>query len=143
MGKGDDINHEGIIKDIEEGFITVEILNKSACSVCHAKGVCTLGDEKIKEIEIDTTGLELFEIGERVNVVMKKSMGFKALWISYLTPLIILLVLLVSLSALNVPELITGLTIIAAISLYYFIIWMLRDKLKREFIFTIEKLQIQ
>jgi len=143
MGKSDNINHEGIIKDIDEGFITVEILNKSACSACHAKGVCTLGDEKIKEIEIDTTGLELFEIGERVNVVMKKSMGFKALWISYLTPLIILLVLLVSLSAFNVPELITGLTIIAAISLYYFIVWLLRDNLKREFVFTIEKLQIQ
>ncbi|MHC1780389.1 MAG: SoxR reducing system RseC family protein [Bacteroidales bacterium] len=143
MGKGDIINHEGVIKYIEGDFITVEILNKSACSACHAKGVCTMGDEKIKEIDIEYDGFEYYETGERVNVVMKKSMGFKALWISYLTPLIILLVLLVSLSAFNVPELITGLTIIAAISLYYFIIWMLRDKLKREFVFTIEKLQIQ
>ncbi len=143
MGKNYNISHEGTVKSIEEGFIIVEILNKSACSSCHAKGACTLGDEKIKEVEIEYSGMEYYEIGEQVSVVMKKSMGYKALWISYVIPLIILLVLLVSLSAVNVPELYTGITIIAAISLYYFIIWLLRDKLKREFVFTIEKLQIQ
>ena len=139
MNKQDYINHEGIITAIDINYITVEILNKSACSSCHAKGVCTLGDSKVKEVDIENRGFETYQLGEKVNVLLKRTLGYRALWLSYLVPLLILIVLLVSLSSIGFSELVVGLSIIGAISLYYFIIWLFRDKLKREFVFTIEK----
>ncbi len=137
----DYINHEGVIVHIDIPFISVEILNKSACASCHAKGACSLGDVKAKMVEIENTGPDVYEPGERVNVKLKKTMGFKALWFSYVIPLIILMLLLVSLSWLGVSEPLTGLAIIAAIAFYYFVIWLIKDKLKKEFVFTIEKLK--
>jgi sigma-E factor negative regulatory protein RseC len=78
-------------------------------------------------------------VGEKVNLLLKRTLGYRALWLSYLVPLLILLVLLISLSTVGFSELAVGLSIIGAISLYYIIIWLFRDKLKREFVFTIEK----
>ena len=139
--KFDYIDHEGVVISIDSDFIAVEILNKSACASCHAKSACSLGDVKAKIIEVENNLKDIYETGERVNVKLKKTLGYRALWISYVIPLIILLVLLVSLTSAGVSEPVTGLTIIGGISLYYFIIWLLKDRLKREFIFMIEKLK--
>ncbi len=136
----DNIEHEGVVVELNRDLITVEIESKSACSSCHAKGACSLGDTELKIIEIEGCDYASYEVGERVNVLLKRTMGYRALWISYLFPLIILMVLLVSLSALGLSEPITGLGVIGGISVYYIIIWIIRDKLKRDFVFTIEKL---
>jgi len=141
MGRSNDyIEHEGVVIEIDRGFISVEIESKSACSSCHAKGACSIGDMELKIVEIEGCDYNSYEVGERVNVMLKRTMGYRALWISYLFPLIILMVLLVSLSSLGLSEPITGLAIIGGISLYYSIIWVFRDRLKRDFVFTIEKL---
>jgi hypothetical protein len=49
-------------------------------------------------------------------------------------------VLLVSLSSVNVPEPVTGISVIGALALYYVGVWIFRDKLRKEFVFTVEKL---
>lgn len=139
--KPDYIDHEGVVLSIDNEFIAVEILNKSACASCHAKSACSLGDVKAKIIEVENNFKEIYKTGERVNVKLKKTLGYRALWISYVVPLLILLVLLVSLTSAGASEPVTGLAIIGGISLYYFIIWLLKDRLKREFIFMIEKLK--
>lgn len=140
MKEVDYIDHQGRVIEANASYISVEILNKSACASCHAKGACSLGDIKAKIVEVQNNGLNIFEIGEIVNVKLKRTLGYKALWFSYLIPLIILMVLLLSLQAVGVSEPIIGLSIIGAISLYYLIIWLLRDRLKREFTFVVEKL---
>lgn len=136
----DRIEHEGVIIGIDSDFISVEILSQSACSSCNAKSMCSMSEVKAKIIQVENRGFNLYEKGERVNVLLKRSLGFRALWISYLIPLIILLVLLVVLSTVSVDELSMGLSVIAIIALYYFVVYLLRDKIKKDFIFTIEKL---
>ena len=136
----DRIEHEGVIIGIDSDFISVEILSQSACSSCNAKSMCSMSEVKAKIIQVENRGFNLYEKGERVNVLLKRSLGFRALWISYLIPLIILLVLLVVLSTVSVDELLMGLSVLAIIALYYFVVYLLRDKIKKDFIFTIEKL---
>ena len=140
MKEVDYIDHQGRVIEANASYISVEILNKSACASCHAKGACSLGDVKAKVVEVQNSGADLFQIGEIVNVKLKKTLGYKALWFSYLIPLIILMVLLLSLQAFGLSEPVIGLSIIGAVSLYYLIIWLLRDRLKKEFIFIVEKL---
>jgi len=140
MKEVDYIDHEGKVIEANASYISVEILNKSACSSCHAKGACSMGDIKAKVVEVENRGIDVFNVGEIVNVKLKKTLGYKALWYSYLIPLIILMVLLLSLQSVGLSEPVIGLSIIGAISLYYLVIWLLRDRIKREFIFVVEKL---
>lgn len=133
------IEHEGIVTDITPETITVEFVKKSACASCQARSVCMASDESVRFIEFDNSADTLYEPGERVNLVLEESMGIKAVWISYVIPLIILLLLLLSLSWFISSELIIGLVIVGMISLYYFVVYLFRDKIEKSFVFTIEK----
>jgi sigma-E factor negative regulatory protein RseC len=141
MKKTDDIiEHKGEIIEIGIDYIMVEIISHSACSSCNAKSMCSMSETESKVIEVENKGYEVFEIGETVNVILRKSLGFKALYISYLIPLLILILILLSLSSFGIGELTTGLSIILALAVYYIGVFLFRDRFKREFVFTIEKL---
>ena len=94
MRKKDEIAHEGRIVEINPEFTTVEILSSSACASCHAKGLCGMSEEEKKLIMVPTDPYTVYEEGEIVDVMTKKSMGLKAVWISYVIPLLILLILI-------------------------------------------------
>ncbi|NCB18056.1 MAG: hypothetical protein EOM61_00355 [Bacteroidia bacterium] len=134
------IDHEGVVKEVGPTYVLVEILNKSACSSCHAQGACSMGDIKAKLVEVEQEPGHEYAEGQRVSVKLRRTLGYKALWISYVIPLLILVVLLVSLSSAGLSELGTALSIIGTLALYYFVVWLMRDKLKKEFVFTVEKL---
>ena len=137
---GDIIEHQGEIIEIGIDNIMVEIISQSACSSCNAKSMCSMSEAESKVVEVENKGYEMFEVGETVNVILRKSLGFKALYISYLIPLLILILILLSLSSFGIGELTTGLSIIIALAIYYIGVYLLRDRFKREFVFTIEKL---
>ncbi len=140
MSRDDIIDHEGVIIDINQDYITVEILNSSACGACAAKGSCSLGEVEAKIVEVENSGYTQYEPGERVNVLLKKSLGHKALYISYLIPLLILVAILLSLSAAGAGDLLTGLAILGGLALYYSIVYLFRERFRKEYVFTIEKL---
>ena len=81
------VSHKGTVIEITEGNIKVEIINKSMCAACHAKGFCSAGDSKDKVIDVPYWNNGEYAVGDEVEVIMKKSMGFKAVWISYVIPL--------------------------------------------------------
>ena len=137
--KKDSIAHDGIIVEITPDFTTVEILSSSACASCHSKGLCGMSEEEKKLIMVPTDPYTVYSEGQQVKVMTKKSMGLKAVWISYVIPLLILLILILSLSSVIGNEAYVGLAAIAGVALYYFVIWLLRNKLESEFVFYIEE----
>ena len=46
------IEHDGIVQKSEKNYVNVKITSVSACSGCHADGICSLADKKDKIIEI-------------------------------------------------------------------------------------------
>ena len=139
MRKKDEIAHEGRIVEINPEFTTVEILSSSACASCHAKGLCGMSEEEKKLIMVPTDPYTVYEEGEIVDVMTKKSMGLKAVWISYVIPFVLLLILILSLSPVIGNEAYTGLAAIGGVALYYFVIWLVRDRLENEFVFYIKQ----
>ena len=137
MAKKNEITHPGKIVEITPDFTTVEITVSSACSSCHAKGLCGMSEEEDKVIMVPTDPYTLRAVGDEVTVKTKMTMGLKAVWISYVIPLVILLILILSLSAVFEKEYMTGLVSIAGVALYYFGIWLFRDRLSNEFVFYI------
>ena len=133
------VDHEGVVTSITPTDINVEILNKSMCAACHAKSACTMSDISVKQIQVPRTLKDDYQVGEEVLVVMKKSLGLRAVWISYVVPLIILMILLLSLPYLNFSELASGLIAAVGVCVYYLGVYLFRDKLAKEFTFAIEK----
>ena len=137
MSNKKNVSHKGTIVEITEGNIKVEIINKSMCAACHAKGFCSAGDTKDKVIDVQYYNNGEFSLGDEVEVTMKKSMGFKAVWISYVIPLAILMIFLLTLQGAGFSELCAGLSAAAAVSVYYLVVYLFRDKIADKFVFTI------
>ena len=138
MTKKNEIAHKGRIVEIGPDFTTVEIIVSSACSSCHAKALCGMSEEQDKLIMVPTDGFADHKVGDEVNVMTKMTMGLKAVWISYVIPLAILMILILSLSPIFENEFLCGLAAIAGVGLYYFGIWLFRDRLSTEFVFYIK-----
>ena len=138
MKKEKEICHDGRIVEITPEFTSVEIISSSACSQCHAKGLCGFSEEESKLVMLPTDPYSERKVGDRVTLALKQTMGLKAVWISYVIPLIILMILVLSLSPVIGNEVWTGLAAIGGVALYYLVIWLLRDRLKNEFVFYIK-----
>ena len=79
------IEHEGRVIAVDKDYISVEIVNKSACAA---------SDEAVKVVEVAqdiTTLTEDYQVGETVNVVMSSAMGTQAIWLAYVVPLLVLM----------------------------------------------------
>ena len=143
MKKIERIEHEGIIREISNDFITVEIVNKSACAACHAKGFCVAGEEETRYVDVPydiSTLVEEYKVGDQVNLVLNQSLGVTAVFISYAVPLVILILLLLILSNTGLSELAVGLLSLAGVAVYYLFVFLFRDRLERIFTFSIEKI---
>ena len=79
-----------------------------------------------------------YNVGDEVQVCTKMAMGLKAVWISYVIPLAILMILILSLSGLIESEVYRALAAIGGVAVYYFFIWLFRNKLSDEFVFYIK-----
>jgi len=132
------VMHTGKVVSMTPQTTTVQIVSQSACSECHAAGLCGLSEYTEKAIEVPTRPSATYGVGDEVQVVLKASMGFKAVWIAYFLPLVVLLAIALGLIALGVPELVSGLAGLGAVALYYLVVWLLRDRLRNEYVFTIQ-----
>lgn len=139
MNSNREISHRGRVLEVTPQFTTVEIISESACSACHAKGLCSLSDSKVKTVLVPASGWDRFSPGDEVNVILKLTMGYKAVWLAYVIPLFVLVAVLLALCAFGVDELHAGLIAIGTVALYYFVIFLLRNKLNNQYIFKLEK----
>ena len=138
MAKKDEIRHSGKILEVTPDFTTVQIVVSSACSSCYAKSMCGMSEDEEKVIMVPTDPYAGHKVGDEVQVMTKMTMGLKAVWISYVIPLAVLMILILSLSSVIGNELLLGLVAIAGVALYYLGIWLFRDRLSNEFVFYIK-----
>jgi sigma-E factor negative regulatory protein RseC len=130
------IEHDGIVQKSDNKSVTVRISSASACSGCHAEGSCTLSG--IEEKIIEVSGSYNVDPGDNVTVLMKQSMGYAALLLGYVFPMILVVALLIILVSSSVPELTAGLGSIAALVPYYLVLWFFRKRISKKFTFTIK-----
>ena len=133
------IIHQGIVERIEKNKVFVRIEQKAACSECHAATVCLVSDKKIKIIEVnDCTGS--YAPQEHVLVSGLSSMGFHAVGIAFALPLLLVIISVFAGIILSGSEVISGMTGLLILFVYYFILYLVRDKIKKNFLFTLSKI---
>lgn len=133
-----EIVHSGRIVEITPEFTSVEIVSESACSACHAKGLCGVSESRTKVVQLPTRGWDDYKVGDEVQLVLKSSMGHRAVWLAYVIPLFILLAVMLGLLEAGVRDIVSAGVAVAAIAVYYFVLWLCRKKLQKEYIFNIK-----
>ncbi len=133
-----DVSHKGKVVKMTPQVTTVAILQHGACSQCHAAGLCGMADIAEKAVEVPTDPYASYGVGDEVEVLLKATMGLKAVWLAYFVPLLVLLGVVMALIGLGVAEVPAGLSGMGAVALYYLLLYLFRDKLKKEYIFTIK-----
>lgn len=136
------ICHQGVIKEIKDQTLYVEVERLAACASCHAKTVCLSFSKKDEIIPVTTNEPEAFEVGERVQIQLKKSLGAKAVVIAYLFPFLVLALGLFVTYYFTRNELFSiGISFVAT-ALYFIFIKKLDNKLKKQFSFFASKVEI-
>ena len=132
------VSHEGVITKITDDTLEIKITAMSACAACHAKSACTMSDQTEKILTVPRPENQEFHLFQKVNVIMTVGQGNKAAVLAYLIPIVLLLAVLFTCLGLGLEEGLSALIGIAALIPYYIMLYLQRDKIKRQFEYHIE-----
>jgi sigma-E factor negative regulatory protein RseC len=134
------VKHCGEVIRIEGNSVFVRMTVNSACSACHAKGVCGVSESTEKIVEVETASAADFNIGESVEVaLLSDSMGAKSVVLAYVVPFFVLTLMLVGSLMMGAGEGVAVLSALGGVAIYYVVLHLLRDKLKNKIKFIIIK----
>lgn len=123
------IDHIGFISAIRDGKAYVSLIQVSACATCSSKSACGVGESEKRHFEIPVDGQ--WHVGEEVIVRVGIGTGFKALWLGYLLPFLLLLTTLIIAIRVGLPEARAGLLSLGILLPYYVGLAMFRKGLSR------------
>ncbi|MDR2651654.1 MAG: SoxR reducing system RseC family protein [Prevotellaceae bacterium] len=133
------IKHTGVVSQIIDNDIIVDIERSSACATCESKSVCSTLDTQTQQIKISDDNYNL-KVGDTVNVVSERSYSMYAVVLAFVVPLLLLMsTIIVLIEVLGVDEGISALAAIAVIAVYYVIVHFFDYKIKTKIKFRIEK----
>ena len=138
MNTQETISHEGIVTKITDDELEIKILAQSACAACHAKSACGMGEQAEKILTVPRPKNQDFALNQKVNVKMAIGQGNKAAVLAYLIPIILLLAVLFVCLGIGLGEGLAALISIVALIPYYIVLYMKRNKLKRQFDYIVE-----
>ena len=78
------------------------------------------------------------EIGDVVTIIAASKTGFYAVTLSSIVPLLLLVVTLVIILSITDNEVVSALSAIAVLIPYYILLYLLRDKIRKQMSFMIE-----
>ncbi len=133
------ISHDGVVASTGDNEVVVRITSYAACSDCHARCACNVTEEKEKFIRIKAV-TDRFDPGEKVRVILAQSLGFRALFLGYILPFLLVLATLLITSATGISELVAGLISLSVLPPYYIGLKLFRGKLDKQFSFFLQKI---
>ena len=134
----EEVRHGGRVIAMDPQLTSVKIVSHSACGECHAAGLCGMAELSEKVIQVPTSPYVSYAVGDEVEVVLAAEMGLKAVLLAYFLPLVVLLGTVLGLMALGVGEVAAGLWGLAAVAVYYLVLWLFRGRLRNHYVFKIK-----
>lgn len=136
------IEHQGIVESVEDDCVRVRIVQMAACAECKAKSLCSSAESKEKVIEVKGRGVGVdVHVGESVLVYGSMQMGWAALRVAFIFPMVLLLIVgAICMTTLNMSEGTTLLLMLLSLLFYGLVVYALRSRIERRFSFGIEKL---
>ena len=135
------ITHEGVVVKVDGQRVTVQFVQNSACSGCHAKTLCSSGtsDSKQREVVANSFGIS-YEVGDYVRVIVSSGLAWKAVLLAFVIPMLLALICLFTIVGYLGSEMLGCLVTLLLLGLYFLVVWMQRERLERKTEFTLERL---
>lgn len=134
------ISHYANVEAVGKNTIKVKMTSYSACHNCDAKHGCGLMECKNKIIEVETSHADQFSVGEEVLLTMNQNLGYIAVFLGYVLPLIVMLLGLVCGYILTQSEIIGGISGIIILIPYYLWLFLNRKRIATKFRFNVSKI---
>ena len=132
------IRHTGVVLSTSGNMAHVEIVLTSACSACKAKSMCMSAESQQKQM--DVVMLEPLQPGDRVEVMVRERLAWKAVLLAYILPFIVMLAVIAILDfATDWSEAVIGTLSLCAIALYYIGLSVFKHRLQTQFTCTARK----
>ncbi len=131
------ISHPGIVERVDALRVMVRVQSQAACGHCHAKSHCGMAESVDKLVEVETSNAETYKPGQKVEVFLKRSLGFRALALGYMLPFIILVISLFTMVWITRNEGLAALVSFGLMVPYYAALYHWREKLRKTFHFHI------
>lgn len=132
------IEHPGIVDRVEGRQAFVRIQPQSACGSCHSKSYCSMSEVSDKVVEVSLSQQEQLSAGQPVTITLERALGFRALFLGYMLPFLILIISLFGMVSLTGNEGLSALIAIALMAPYYFLLYRYREKIRSRFRFRIK-----
>lgn len=135
-----EVKHTGEIVRKQGNTVYVKMTVNSACSECHARGVCGVDESKEKIVEVECASAEEYNIGEKVEVALQSgSMGAKSVVLAYVVPFFLLTVALVLAIVAGASEGMAVVISLVCVAAYYLVLYFMQDRIKNNIKFKIIK----
>ena len=135
------IEHTGIVERSGEGVVHVKITSQSACGACKARQACGMAETQEKIVVVPTPEAGCYAPGEAVCVGVRKKAGRIAVLLAYGGALVVLLAaLILSVGVFGAGDGIGVAVSLAAVVLYYGVLWLCRRRIEHTIQFTITKI---
>jgi len=132
------IEHPGIVDHVEGRQAFVRIQPQSACGSCHSKSYCSMSEVSDKVVEVSLSPQEQLAAGQPVTITLERALGFRALFLGYMLPFLILIISLFGMVSLTGNEGLSALIAIALMAPYYALLYRYREKIRSRFRFKIK-----
>ena len=132
------ISHSGIVESVADGCVKVRILQTSACGACKVAGHCHAAESKEKIVEVFCRDTAQYSTGQEVVVSTSGDVAVRALLLGFGVPFLVLIVVLVLVLQVTGDEGLAALCALAALFPYYGVIYLMRERIRRQLTFYLE-----
>lgn len=145
----EEIRHEGVVQRVDGEHVTVRIVQTSACLHCKIASHCNSADSKEKIVDVWTDKASMYSVGQKVSVCMGGKLGLTAVFWAFVLPVLIAFVVIYVSMMMTAPDGIFPLPKpfdegagaiggLVTFVVYYSVLYLFRDSLKRKYRFRIE-----
>lgn len=136
------VEHEVSIISINEKqqSVRVRLLAMGACASCSSKKICAMGESSNKEWDIYAADLSLYRLGEKAILSISEKTGMKAVLLAYVLPFLCMVAIIFAVFYVSRNELISGLSAICSVVLYFFLLYIFSSKIKKSISYSIRPL---
>ena len=103
--------------------------------------MCNSSESKDKLIDVVSSEADSYRVGQDVLLTGSLEMGLSAVFWAYGAPLVLLITVLLLAFQLSGSEPVSALTALAVLTVYYCVLWLIKDRLARKFSFTIKHIK--
>lgn len=140
------ILHRGGITELDRSGsrAIVEVDGAGECSACAVARFCSAGKASVSSanrirLSVPVGDVDMYKVGDRVEIAGTERLQRKAMTLVTILPCLILVAVMVTVYLLTMSQSAAALSGIAAMLLFFLILYLLRNNIRHEFLFKIVK----